>query len=43
MSVYNTFNKVVEFKGYLHGVSHAASRLMFTFRSGTHGLNEEFG
>ena len=36
-----TFNKVVEFKEYLHGVSDAASRLMFKFWSGTHGLNEE--
>ena len=33
-------NKVVEFKKYLHGKSDAGSRLMFKFRSGTHGLNE---
>ena len=38
LSVYKTF--VVE---YLHGVSDAASKLMFKFRSGTHGLNEELG
>ena len=43
LSLYKTFNKVVEFKEYLHGVSDAGSRLMFKFRSGTHGLNEELG
>ena len=37
------YNKVVEFKQYLHGVSDTASRLMFKFRPGTHGLNEELG
>ena len=31
------------FKKYLHGVSDAGSRLLFKFRSGTHGLNEELG
>ena len=30
------------FKKYLHGRA-AGSRLMFKFRSGTHGLNEELG
>ena len=34
---------MIEFKRYLHGVSDAGSRLMFKFRSGTHGLNEELG
>ena len=34
---------MVEFKEYLRGASDAASRLMFKFRSGTHGLNEELG
>ena len=38
--LYKTFNKVVEFKKYLHRKSDA---LMFKFRSGTHGLNEQFG
>ena len=38
-----SFNKVVEFKKYLHGKSDAGSRLMFKFRSSTHGLNEELG
>ena len=33
----------VEFKKYLHGVSDAGTRLLFKFRSETHGLNEELG
>ncbi|CAI8047039.1 hypothetical protein GBAR_LOCUS26004, partial [Geodia barretti] len=41
--LYKTFNKVVEFKKYLHGKSDAGSRLVFKSRSGTHGLNEELG
>ena len=28
---------------YLHGVYDAGSRVLFKFRSGTHGLNEELG
>ena len=36
------FGKNVEFKS-LHGVSDAGTRLLFKFRSGTHGLNEELG
>ena len=32
-----------KFKAYLHGVCDAGCRLMFKFRSGTHGLNEELG
>ena len=35
--------RVVEFKKYLHGVCDAGSRLLFKFRSGTHGLTEELG
>ena len=31
------FNKLAEFNKYLHGKSDAGSRLMFKFRSGTHG------
>ena len=27
----------------MHGVSDAGTRLLFKFRSGTHGLNEELG
>ena len=36
LSLYRTFGKVVEF-------STAATRLLFKFRSGMHGLNEELG
>ena len=43
LSLYRTFSKNVGFKKYLHGVSNAGSRLLFKFRSGTHGLNEELG
>ena len=35
--------KSVEFKKYLHRVCDAGSRLLFKFRLGTHGLNEELG
>ena len=37
------FSKEVEVKKYLHGVSDAESMLLFRFRSGIHGLNEELG
>ena len=37
------FGKRVEFMKYSHGVSDAGTRLLFKFRSGTHGLNEELG
>ena len=43
LQVYRLFNKHVEFKKYLHGVGDMGTRLMFKFRSGTHGLNEELG
>ena len=43
LSLYRTFSKKVGFKKYLHGMSDAGSRLLFKFRSGTHGLNEELG
>ena len=43
LQVYKMFCKHVEFKKYLHGVSDGGTRLMFKFRSGTHGLNEELG
>ena len=33
--------KSVEFKKYLHEVCDAGSRLLFKFRSGMRGLNEE--
>ena len=41
--MYKKLGKTVEFKKYLHGVSDAGTRLLFKFRSGTHGLNEELG
>ena len=40
LSLYKTFGKVVEF---LCGVGDAGTRLLFKFRSGMHGLNEELG
>ena len=43
LDIYKRFGKSVEFKKYLHGVCDAGSRLLFKFRSGTHGLNEELG
>ena len=43
LEMYKTFGKNVEFKQYLHGISDAGTRLLFKFRSGTHGLNEELG
>ena len=43
LELYKTFGKEVEFKRYLHGLSDAGIRLLFKFRSGTHGLNEELG
>ena len=38
--MYKRFGKEVEFKRYLHGVGDAETRLLFKFRSRTHGLNE---
>ena len=43
LSPYKTFGKDIKFKKYLHGVADAGSRLLFKFRSGTNGLNEELG
>ena len=43
LELYKTFGKEVEFKRYLHGVSNAGTKLLFKFRSRTHGLNEELG
>ena len=43
LSLYRTFGKIVEFKKYLCGVGDAGTRLLFKFRSGTHGLSEELG
>ena len=41
--MYKKFGKRVEFKKYLQGVSDAGTSLLFKFRLGTHGLNEELG
>ena len=41
ISLYRTFGKLVDFEKYLRGISDAGTRLLFKFRSGTHGLNEE--
>ena len=43
LSLYRTFCKAVEYKAYLHGTCDAGSRLMFKFRPGTHGFDEELG
>ena len=43
VGLYKAFSKEVEFIRYLQGVSDAGTRLLFKFRSGTHGLNEELG
>ena len=43
LDMYKRFGKSVEFKKYLHGICDVQSRLLFKFRSGTHGLNEELG
>ena len=43
LDMYKRFGKSVEFKKYLHGICDIGSRLLFKFRSGTHGLNEELG
>ena len=41
LAMYITFGKNVGFKKYLHGVSDAGTRLLFKFRLGMHGINEE--
>ena len=41
--MYKRFRREVEFKRYLHRVVDAGTRLLFKFRSGTHGLSEELG
>ena len=38
---YKLLVQSVEFKEFLHGVCDTGNRLLFKFRSGTHGLNEE--
>ena len=43
LEMYKTFGRQREFKEYLRGENDAGTRLLFKFRSGTHGLNEELG
>ena len=43
LDLYRRFGGKREFKKYLHGHSDEGARLLFKFRSGTHGLNEELG
>ena len=43
LDIYRRFGKSVEFKIYLHGICDAGSKLLFKFRLGTYGLNEELG
>ena len=43
LRVYRELTEDFECKKYLHGVSDMGSKLLFKFRSGTHGLNEELG
>ena len=43
LRVYRELKEVFECKKYLYGVSDMGSKLLFRFRSGTHGLNEELG
>ena len=43
LRVYKELTEDFECKKYLHGVSDMGSKLLFRFRSGTHGLNEELG
>ena len=41
--MYRRFGGKREFKKYLRCRSDGGARLLFKFRSGTHGLNEELG
>ena len=43
LRVYRELTEDFECKKYLHGVSDMGSMVLFRFRSGTHGLNEELG
>ena len=43
LRVYRELKEVFECKKYLYGVPDMGSKLLFKFRSGTHGLNEELG
>ena len=41
LRIYRELKEDFECKKYLHRVSDMGSKLLFRFRSGTHGLNEE--
>ena len=43
LRVYRELKEMFECKKYLYGVPDMGSKLLFRFRSGTHGLNEELG
>ena len=43
LRVYRELKEVFECKKYLYGVPDMGSKLLFRFRSGTYGLNEELG
>ena len=43
MNLYKSFCREIELKNYLQGVGDPGTRLLFKFRSGTNGLNEELG
>ena len=43
LRVYRELKEDFECKKYLHGASDMGSKLLFRFRSATHGLNEEPG
>ena len=43
LNLYKSFCKEIEFKNYLQGVGDPGTILLFKFRSGTNGLNEELG
>ncbi len=43
LKLYKSFCRKIEFKNYLQGLGDPGTRLMFKFRSGTNGLNDELG
>ncbi len=43
LKLYKTFCRKIEFENYLQGIGDPGTRLMFKFRSGTNGLNDELG
>ena len=43
LSLCKSFCKEIEINNYLQGAGDPGTRLLFKFRSGTNGLNEELG